>query len=60
MRRFLKYSNSGKRRHADNVVDLTEARDGGRVTSHDTEFERTMETAERIMKKRRMVFRELA
>jgi putative addiction module antidote len=42
------------------VVYLTEAPDGYRLTPYDPEFERQMETARRIMKRRRAVLRELA
>ncbi len=50
------------RMHVDagDVLYLTEGRDGVRVTPYDPEFERQMKTAERVMKKRRMVLRELA
>jgi putative addiction module antidote len=46
--------------HAGDVVYLTEAPDGLRVTPYDPNFARQMENAERIMKKRRAVLRELA
>lgn len=43
------------------TVYLTEAADGGfNLTPYDDEFERQMEAARRIMKKRRNVLRELA
>ena len=42
------------------VVYLTEAPDGYRLTPYDPEFERQMEAARRIMKRRRAVLRELA
>jgi putative addiction module antidote len=41
-------------------VYLTESPDGYRLTPYDPEFERQMETARKIMKKRRAVLRELA
>jgi putative addiction module antidote len=41
-------------------VYLTEAPDGYRLTPYDPEFERQMETARKIMKRRRAVLRELA
>ncbi len=43
--------------HAGDVVYLTEAPDGLRVTPYDPNFARQMENAERIMKKRRAVLR---
>lgn len=42
------------------VVYLTETPDGYRITPYDPAFEKQMPTAERIMKKRRNVLRELA
>lgn len=43
------------------TVYLTEAANGGfNLTPYDEEFERQMEAARRIMKKRRNVLRELA
>jgi putative addiction module antidote len=42
------------------VVFLTEAPDGYRITPYDPAFEKQMKSAERIMKKRRHVLRELA
>ncbi|HEY9085588.1 MAG TPA: AbrB/MazE/SpoVT family DNA-binding domain-containing protein [Candidatus Tyrphobacter sp.] len=42
------------------VVYLTEAPDGFRVTPYDPEFAHQMGVAERVMKKRRSVLRELA
>jgi putative addiction module antidote len=39
---------------------LTEAPDGLRITPHSPEFEKQMEAARDIMKKRRAVLRELA
>jgi putative addiction module antidote len=43
------------------TVYLTEASNGGfNLTPYDDEFERQMEAARRIMKKRRNVLRELA
>ena len=41
-------------------IFLTESPDGFRITPHDAEFERQMQAAEKIMKKRRNVLRELA
>jgi hypothetical protein len=41
-------------------VYLTEAPDGYRLTPYDPEFEQQMETARKIMKRRRAVLRELA
>lgn len=41
-------------------VYLTEAPDGYRLTPYDPEFEQQMETARRIMKRRRSALRELA
>lgn len=41
-------------------VYLTEAPDGYRLTPYDPEFEQQMETARRIMKRRRAALRELA
>ncbi len=50
------------RMHVDvgDVVFLTEAPDGARITPYSPDFERQMNVAERIMKKRRAVLRELA
>lgn len=50
------------RMHVDagDVVYLTETADGVRVTPYDPEFAHQMEAAERVMKKRRTVLRELA
>ena len=42
------------------VVFLTEAPDGYRITPYDPAFEKQMQSAERIMKKRRKVLRVLA
>ena len=42
------------------TVYLTEAPDGFRLTPYDPEFERQMNVARRVMKKRRNVLRELA
>lgn len=42
------------------VVYLTESPDGYRITPYDPAFEKQIQTAERIMKKRRNVLRELA
>ena len=42
------------------VVFLTESPDGYRITPYDPGFEKQMHAAERIMKKRRNVLRELA
>ncbi|MFN4310249.1 MAG: AbrB/MazE/SpoVT family DNA-binding domain-containing protein [Ferrovibrio sp.] len=39
---------------------LTETPDGFRITPYNPEFERQMEAAQRIMKKRRNLLRELA
>jgi len=41
-------------------VYLTEAPDGYRLTPYDPEFEQQMESARKIMKRRRAVLRELA
>jgi putative addiction module antidote len=50
------------RMHVDagDTVYLTEAPDGFRITPYSPDFERQMNTAERVMKKRRAVLRELA
>lgn len=50
------------RMHVDagDLIYLTEAPDGVRVTPYNPEFERQMSLAESIMKKRRAVLRELA
>jgi putative addiction module antidote len=42
------------------VVYLTESPDGYRITPYDPAFEKQMEAAQHIMKKRRNVLRELA
>ena len=42
------------------VVFLTEAPDGYRISPYDPAFEKQMQAAERIMKKRRNVLRVLA
>lgn len=42
------------------VLHLTESPDGLRMTPHDPEFERQMDAARAVMKKRRAVLRELA
>jgi putative addiction module antidote len=42
------------------TVYLTEAPDGYRLTPYNPEFEQQMETARKIMKRRRAVLRELA
>ena len=42
------------------TVYLTEAPDGWRLTPYDPEFERQMEEARRLMKKRRNALRALA
>ena len=42
------------------VVFLTESPDGYRLTPYDPAFEKQMQAAERIMKKRRHVLRALA
>ncbi len=42
------------------VVYLTEAPDGYRITPHDPDFERQMASARKLMKKRRAALRELA
>lgn len=39
---------------------LTESPDGFRITQHNVEFEEQMQAAEKIMRKRRNVLRELA
>jgi putative addiction module antidote len=50
------------RMHVDagDVVYLTDAPDGYRITPYDPAFAQQMSTAERVMKKRRAVLRELA
>lgn len=50
------------RMHVDagDEVYLTETPDGIRVTPYDPDFERQMRLAEKIMKKRRTVLRELS
>lgn len=45
---------------AGDTVYLTESPDGARLTPYNPSFARQMEAAERIMKKRRSVLRELA
>lgn len=45
---------------AGDTVFLTEAPGGMRVTPYSPDFERQMTVAERVMKKRRTVLRELA
>ncbi len=45
---------------AGDVVYLTVAPDGIRVTPYDPDFARQMTTAEKVMKKRRAALRELA
>jgi putative addiction module antidote len=42
------------------VVYLTESPDGYRITPYDPSFAKQMQAAERVMKKRRNVLRELA
>ena len=42
------------------VVYLTESPEGYRISPYDPEFEKQMQSAERIMKKRRNVLRALA
>jgi len=42
------------------MVFLTESPDGYRITPYDPAFEKQMQSAERIMKKRRRVLRVLA
>jgi putative addiction module antidote len=42
------------------VVFLTESPEGYRISPYDPEFEKQMQAAERIMKKRRNVLRALA
>ena len=41
-------------------IFLTEEKDGFRVTPFDPEFEKTMEAARKVMKRRRNALRELA
>ncbi|HTV72328.1 MAG TPA: AbrB/MazE/SpoVT family DNA-binding domain-containing protein [Candidatus Acidoferrales bacterium] len=50
------------RMHVDvgDTVYLTEAPDGVRMTPYDPDFARQMSVAEKVMKKRRAVLRELA
>ena len=43
----------------DSII-LTEERDGFRITPFDPQFEKTMESAGKIMKRRRNALRELA
>lgn len=45
---------------AGDVVYLTETPDGFRITPYDPDFANQMDVAERVMKKRRAVLRELA
>jgi len=45
---------------AGDVVYLTETPDGVRVTPYNPDFERQMPIADRVMKRRRAVLRELA
>lgn len=45
---------------AGDTVYLTESPDGARLTPYNPDFAHQMEAAERIMKKRRSVLRELA
>ncbi len=45
---------------AGDVVYLTEAPDGVRVTPYNPDFKRQMGIADRVMKRRRAVLRELA
>ncbi len=45
---------------AGDTVYLTESPDGARLTPYNPDFANQMETAEKIMKKRRSVLRELA
>jgi len=45
---------------AGDVIFRTEAPDGVRVTPYDPDFERQMGIADRLMKRRRAVLRELA
>jgi len=45
---------------AGDVVYLTEAPDGVRVTPYNPDFERQMRIADKVMKRRRSVLRELA
>jgi len=42
------------------VIFLTEEKDGFRVTPFDPEFEKAMESARKVMKRRRNALRELA
>ena len=42
------------------AIDLTESPDGYRLTAYDPEFEKQMEIARDVMKRRRNVLRELA
>lgn len=50
------------RMHVDagDTIFLTESPEGMRVTPYNPDFQRQMSTAEKIMKKRRSVLRELA
>jgi putative addiction module antidote len=41
-------------------IFLTEERDGFRITPFDPQFEKTMESARKVMKRRRNALRELA
>jgi putative addiction module antidote len=45
---------------AGDAIYLTESPDGYRLTPYDAEFERQMEVARKVMKKRRAALRELA
>ncbi len=45
---------------AGDILYLTEAPGGFRLTPYDPEFEHQMSTAERVMKKRRNMLRELS
>ena len=45
---------------AGDVVFLTETPEGARITPYDPDFERQMQLAGKLMKKRRSVLRELA
>jgi putative addiction module antidote len=42
------------------AIFLTEDKDGFRITPFDPEFEKTMESARRVMRRRRNALRELA
>ena len=45
---------------AGDAIYLTESPDGYRLTPYDADFERQMEAARRVMKRRRAALRELA